>query len=106
MAKVLLKKPSVNKNVRIEDGFILIKDAIYIPSQLKREIFQQCYETRMAEHQRNEGTLERIKRSYYFPHIRKYVVDNIKKCDMCQRNKTIRHALYEKMMSNQTPRGA
>jgi hypothetical protein len=106
LAKVLLKEPSANENVRIEDGFILMEDAIYVPSQLRREIFQQCHKTRMAGHQGNEGTLERMKRSYYFPHMRKYVVDNIKKCDVCQRNKATRHAPYGKMMPNQAPRGA
>ena len=50
LAKLLLKKPSANENVRIENGFIFIKDAIYILSQLRREIFQQYYKIRMAGH--------------------------------------------------------
>ena len=32
LIKVLLKKPSANENVRIKNGFILMEDAIYIPS--------------------------------------------------------------------------
>ena len=50
LVKVLLKEPSINENVRIENGFIFMEDAIYILSQLKREIFRQCHKTKMADH--------------------------------------------------------
>jgi Integrase zinc binding domain len=38
--------------------------------------------------------LERMQRTYYFPNIRKYVKDRIRKCDLCNRNKAVRHKLY------------
>jgi hypothetical protein len=45
-----------------------------------------------------------MKRTYYFLKIRKYIKDSVRKCDTYQRNKSARHALYEKIILNQALR--
>jgi len=37
---------------------------------------------------------------YYFPKIRKYIEEQIRKYSNCQRNKSARHKPYEKLQPN------
>jgi hypothetical protein len=40
-----------------------------------------------------------MQRTYYFPNIRKYVKDRIRKYDLYNRNKSVRHKLYKLLKS-------
>jgi Integrase zinc binding domain len=102
----VLKELPANTRITVVDGIILVEEKIYLSQELRKEVFRQCHEVKTAGYQGNEGTLERMKRIYYFPKMRRYVEDNVRKCDTCQRNKSARHALYGKMMLNQALRGA
>jgi Integrase zinc binding domain len=106
MAQQLLKEPSSNKEITIQDGIILINRLIYVPQSFRQEIFNQYHEIKTAEHQGIDRTLELITRTYYFPKIKKFVEDRIRVCDAYQRNKTSRHKSYGKLMPNQAPAGA
>ena len=106
IAQQLLKEPSLNKGITIQDGIILMNGLIYVPQSLRQEVFNQHHETRTAGHQGIDRTLELITRTYYFPKIRKFVEDRIRICDACQRNKASRHKPYGKLMPNQAPTGA
>jgi hypothetical protein len=83
-----------------------VKEKIYLSQKLRKEIFRQYHNIKTARHQKNKDTLKQIKRTYYFPKIKKYVENNVRKYDTCQRNKSARHAPYGKIMPNQAPRGA
>src|SRR5450755_3322308 len=106
VAQQLLKEPSSNKGITIQNGIILINGLIYIPQSFRQEVFNQHHEIRTAGHQGIDRTLELITRTYYFPKIRKFVEDRIRVCDACQRNKASRHKPYGKLMPNQAPTGA
>jgi hypothetical protein len=45
-----------------------------------------------------------MKRIYYFPKIRKYVENSIRKCDIYQRNKSAKYVPYGKIMPNRVLR--
>jgi hypothetical protein len=47
-----------------------------------------------------------MQRTYYFPNIRKYVEDRIRKCDPYNRNKAVRYKLYRLLKSLKALKGA
>jgi hypothetical protein len=96
----VLKKPLTNIRITVIDGIILVKEKIYLSQKLRKKVFRQYYDIKIAKYQSNKGTLKRMKRIYYFPKIRKYVEDSVRKCDTCQRNKSVKHASYGKMIPN------
>jgi hypothetical protein len=62
---------------------ILVEENIYLFQKLRKEVFRQYYNVKTVEYQKNENILKRMKRTYYFFKIRKYVEDNVRKCDTC-----------------------
>jgi Integrase zinc binding domain len=57
-------------------------------------------------HPEIDHTLERIQRIYYFPKMRKYVKNQIRKYTTYQKNKSAKHKLYKKLKTNTAPTGA
>jgi hypothetical protein len=62
---------------------ILVEKKIYLSQKLRKKVFRQCHNVKIAEHQKNKDILKRMKRTYYFPKIRKYVENSVRKCDTC-----------------------
>ena len=46
---------------------------IYVPRELRKEVFEQLYEEQTTGHQGIDKILERMQRTYYFLKMRKYV---------------------------------
>jgi hypothetical protein len=79
----VLKESPANTRITVVDGIILVEKRIYLSQELRKEVFRQCHEIKTVGHQGNEGILERMKRTYYFLKMRKYVEDSVRKCDTC-----------------------
>jgi len=105
-AQHVLKEPPRDTKITIKEGVILMDGLIYVPQSLRREVFAQHHDTKVMGHQGIDRTLERIQRIYYFPKMRNYVEEQIRKCSDCQRNKSSRHKPYGKLQPNQAPTGA
>jgi hypothetical protein len=73
----------MNIRITVVNGIILVKKKIYLFQKLRKEVFCQYYNIKTVKYQRNKGTLKRIKRIYYFPKIKKFVENNMRKCDTC-----------------------
>jgi hypothetical protein len=76
-----LKEPPANIRITMIDGIILVEKKIYLSQKLRREVFRQCHNVKIVRYQENEDILKRIKRTYYFPRIRKYVENSVRKYD-------------------------
>jgi hypothetical protein len=106
MASTILAKPPRESRITVQDGIILVEGLIYVPQSLRRGIFEKYHNARTMGHQGTDRTLERMQRTYYFPNMRKYVEDRIRKCDPCNRNKAARHKPYGLLKSPEAPKGA
>jgi hypothetical protein len=106
MAQIVLQKPGSDTRIQIKEGVILMDGLIYVPQSLRSEIFKQYHDEKTAGHQGTDRTLERIQRMYYWPAMRKYTEDRIRRCDACNRNKSNRHKPYGFMKSPKAPKGA
>jgi hypothetical protein len=106
MAQQLLKEPPRESRIQVIEGIILMEGLIYVPQSLRQGVFERYHDAKTMGHQGIDRTLERIQRMYYFPKMRGYVEENIRKCDACNRNKASRHKPYGEMQSPKAPEGA
>jgi Integrase zinc binding domain/RNase H-like domain found in reverse transcriptase len=77
----------------MQDNLVLCEGLIYIPENddLKLQTLQQYHDSLTAGHLRQAKILELISRDYYWPRMRQYVNEYLRSCDICTRNKTLRH---------------
>ena len=68
---------------------------LYVPVALRNELLREAHDVPIAGHLGRAKTLERLQRSFYWPKMQHTVMEYIKTCESCQRNKP----------SNQKPMG-
>lgn len=68
---------------------MLYKDRIYVPdnAELRRKIVHRYHDTEAAGHPGMLGTLELLRRDYYWPGMTNFVKEYVKGCAVCQQYK-------------------
>ncbi len=66
---------------RKQDGILLFKGLVYIPSGMRKDFVKEQHELPAQGHQGIDKTLERLARTYYFPGMRKVVQDVVTNCN-------------------------
>ena len=95
-----------DKDGSIKDGLIYVGTGrTYIPTdeKLKLEIAESEHDSKFAGHFGRHKTLELITRSFFWPKMDEWIRNYIRSCDMCQRNKSSRHAKYGLRQPLDTP---
>ena len=105
VAKQVMESKEIPEHYSIKEGNIYFKGRIYVPAtkQLRDQILEEYHDSPIGGHQGVEKTLERIKRTYFWPGITKSVKEYIATCDSCFRNKAHRHKEYGQLQSLPTP---
>jgi hypothetical protein len=90
-AFAILHKDSffLNKN-----GLIRFRRMVYLLEKIRKEFTKELYKELTTRHLKNEKTRDVVVACYYFPFIIKMVERVVKKCDIYQKAKTVRKALY------------
>ena len=91
---------------RVDESKVLRhKGRIYIPPEesIRQEIIRQCHDHPMAGHFGADRTHELLTRSYYWQGSKRDVVEYVKSCAVCQRNKAPRHLPYGQLSSLPVP---
>ena len=65
-----------------------------VPHDKEEQCIRDHHDGEVSGHPGIARTLERIQRKFAFPSMRQKVIDYIKKCSSCQKNKASRHAKY------------
>ena len=68
---------------------------LVVPASKRESILREFHDAPTAGHQGVERTIQRMSRQYYFPGMRKFIIEYLKNCVECQRYK----------ISNQKPAG-
>jgi hypothetical protein len=84
------KLPSWKKQ---EDDTILYNDLIYFPrnKELRDKIIGLHHDPVIVGHPRENQTQELVERNYWWPRLGNGVSEYIKRCEACQRSRTLRH---------------
>ena len=78
----------------MEDGSVHHHGLIYVPEKLRTEVIAEHHNNPLRGHMGTDRTTELISRNYYFPNMRKKVLQYAQNCDTCQRDKPSRHQPY------------
>ena len=77
------------------DGLLFFKKLVYVPDgSCRLQIVQNCHDTHTAGHFGSTKTLDLVQRSFWWPHMRRFVDDYVRTCDACCRAKIPRHHPY------------
>ena len=61
---------------------------LYIPKgELRDLVMKELHDSRYADHLGIKRTIDLVKRDFYWPTLEKDVMEYVKTCDECQRNK-------------------
>src|ERR1700716_4291714 len=90
-----------------DDSLLLFDNLIYVPDDdaLRLELMRMHHDAPLAGHYSTKKTLELLSRSYYFPHMAKYVKKYVNTCDICAHGKAPRHRPHGELAPLPVPTG-
>jgi hypothetical protein len=70
------------------------QDRLYVPADgpLRTRLLHECHDVPTAGHLGKDKTLEQVKRRFYWPRMDADVLQYVRSCDACQRNKPSQQA--------------
>ena len=89
-----LSSPKPAENFSLEDDLVFFEGIwLLIPKHptLRTRLVAEHHDTAYAGHLGRERTAEFLSRGFYWPSFRQNVRDYVKTCDICMRNKVIKH---------------
>ena len=88
---------------QIKNDLILYNNLIYIPKKLRPDILEKYHDQPSAGHLGIKRTLEIISRNFWWPKMKEDVINYVKSCESCARNKFNRHRKYGLLQPLDTP---
>jgi hypothetical protein len=80
-----------NREVIQQNRLVIWNRSILVPRIIIIEIIKEHHNLPLQGHQGINQTMEKIQQQYYFPNMRRLIIEYINKCDSCNRNKPINH---------------
>jgi len=80
--------------IRIQDGFLYRKERLWIPAGTVQRVMESEHDTKVARHMGQDKTIELIRRNFCWPKMNERIIDFVRSCPECQRNKVARHQPY------------
>jgi len=86
----------VDTNFSIEKNLLLNENRWYIHKHegLRRMIMKAEHDSKIAGHFGTYKTIGRARANFYWPKMDENITEYVRSCDVCQRNKVIRHKKY------------
>ena len=93
---VVKGEKNIDSNYGIEKELPLYKNWWYIPKYktLRKTIMEAEHDSRIAGHFSTYKTIGKICANSFWPKMDEHIAEYVKACDVCQRNKTIRHKKF------------
>jgi len=90
-----------------QNGLLRTRNCVFVPasSGLRDAVLQMVHDDPLGAHFGVSKTLALLARSYFWPGMRKSVIDYISTCEICQRTKVKRHRPYGELLSLPQPSG-
>jgi len=92
--KALLKGDcKVDKDSSMEKDLLLYENRWYIgkDESPSRTIMEAEHDSKIAGHLGTYKTIGRVRANFYWPKMDENITEYVRSCDVCQRNKVIRH---------------
>jgi len=81
----------------LKEGILHFQNRIIVPSSLKSKLLNKFHDEPLSGHQGFNRTLERLSRHYWWPNMKKDILNYVRSCEICNKNKVRRHKPYGKI---------
>jgi len=82
------------KEIKIQSNLLYRKEKLWIPAAAVQRAMESEHDTRVAGHMGQDKTIELIRRNFWWPKMNERIIDFVRSCPECQRNKAARHQPY------------
>ena len=83
-----------DSEIRLQDDLLYRKGKLWIPEGAIRSVLESEHDTKVAGHMGQDKTIEIIRRNFWWPRMNERIIDYVRSCAECQKNKSARHAPY------------
>jgi len=90
----LLSKDRKVGELEYKDDLLYRGNLLWIPKGLVQHILESEHDTKVAGHMGQDKTIELIRRNFWWPKMNKRIIDFVRSCPECQKNKASRHQPY------------
>jgi len=80
--------------VRNEDRLLYRKHLLWVLNGFVQQILESEHNTKVAGHMGQDKTIELIRRNFWWPKMNDRIIDFVRSCPECQKNKVSRHQPY------------
>jgi len=70
------------------------KGKLWIPKRKTLSVMESEHETKVARHMGQDKIIELIRRNFWWPKMNEQIIDYVRSCPECQKNKTARYQPY------------
>ena len=88
------QKPANDDLISTEDGVLYRKGRLWVPRDLVPSILKSEHDSKIAGHFGQDKTIELVRRHFWWPKMDETIIDYIRSCPDCQRDKSRRHRQY------------
>jgi hypothetical protein len=90
------RKAGTDGILELKDGCVYRKGMLWIPNNktLVCQILESEHDTKIAGHMGQDKTIELIRRNFWWPKMDEQIIDFVRSCTQCQKDKAARHQLY------------
>jgi len=75
-------------------GLLYRRNLLWVPRGLVQKVMESEHDTKVAGHMGQDKTIELIRRNFWWPKMNERIIDFVRSCPECQRNKAARHQPY------------
>ena len=94
MSREQAPKDRKAREIRNEDGLLYREKMLWVPDGLMQQILESEHDTKVAGHMGQDKTVELIRRNFGGPKMNDRIIDFIRSCPECQKNKAARYQPY------------
>jgi transposase InsO family protein len=90
------RKARIDGILELKDGCVYRKGMLWIPNDktLVCQILESEHDTKIAGHMGQDKTIELIRRNFWWPKMDEQIIDFVRSCTECQKDKAARHQPY------------
>jgi len=76
------------------DDLLYQRKRLWVPAELVPQVMESEHDTKVAGYMGQDKTIELIQRNFWWPKMNERIMDFVRSCPECQRNKASRHQPY------------
>jgi len=89
-----IREKGKDGGIRIQDNLLYRQEKLWIPAGTVQRVMESEHDTKVAGHMGQDKTIELVRRNFWWPKMNERIIDFVRSCPKCQKNKVARHQPY------------